>query len=89
MILLYFGVNARVLLPIVAEGELHRMKNVSAFQYMQNLDKNSLGPEDARIAKKFFARIEAIDAKLLALKSERRTMADWFLKVAAEQRGAK
>ena len=65
------------------------MKNTSAFQYMQNLDLKALAPEYARIAQKFFARMEAIDAKLLALKSERRTMADWFLKVAAEQRGAK
>ena len=56
---------------------------------MQNLDLKALAPENARIAQKFFARMEAIDAKLLALKSERRTMADWFLKVAAEQRGAK
>ena len=56
---------------------------------MQNLDHKTLAPEDARIAQKYFARIEAIDAKLLALKSERRTMADWFLKVAAAQRAGK
>ena len=65
------------------------MKNVSAFQYMQKLNLRALPPEDARIAQKFFARMEAIDAKLLALKSERRILADWFLKVAAEQRAAK
>jgi hypothetical protein len=83
------GRRARFYLAIKAEGELQKMKNVSAFQYMQNLEMKALSPENARIAQKFFARMEAIDAKLLALKSERRTMADWFLKVAAEQRGAK
>ena len=81
--------SAMVLLPIKAERESPQMKNTSAFKYMQNLNLEALAPEDARIAKKFFARMEAIDAKLLALKSERRTMADWFLAAAAAQKAAK
>ena len=62
------------------------MKNVSAFQYMEKLDLKTLLPEELRIARKYFARIEAIDAKLLALKAERRIMADWFLSIASKQK---
>ena len=62
------------------------MKNVSAFQYMEKLNLKTLFPEELRIARKYFSRMEAIDARLLALKAERRTMADWFLSIAAKQK---
>ena len=62
------------------------MKNVSAFDYMERLDTQALSVEDRRIADKYFARMEAIDSKLFALKAERRAMADWFLSAIAKQK---
>ena len=70
---------------IKAERELPQMKNVSAFAYSEKIDTGLLSNENMHLFNKYFARLEAIDDKLLSLKSERRTIADWFLSIISEQ----
>ena len=65
------------------------MKNTSAFEYMDKININLLDEENARIAKRYFARMEKIDEKLFSLKAERRGLADWFLGTIKAQRAGK
>lgn len=62
------------------------MRSVTAFQYLENIDQNALSLEERRIVDKYFARIEAIDDKMLVMKLERRAMADYFVKLALRQK---
>ena len=62
------------------------MRSVTAFQYLENIDQNSLSREDQRIVSKYFDRIEAIDEKMMVMKLERRALADYFVKLALRQK---
>ena len=62
------------------------MRSVTAFQYLDNIDQNSLSREDQRIVSKYFDRIEAIDEKMMVMKLERRALADYFVKLALRQK---
>ena len=62
------------------------MKTISAFGYLERLDSSRLSQEDRNTVRKYSARIEEIDAKLIALKGERRMLADWFVSTIAAQK---
>ena len=65
------------------------MKNVSAWDYMDRVDTSKMSNADRAEINAAFSRLRALDKKLLAIKAERRAIADKFLAVIAKQRAAK
>lgn len=61
------------------------MRNVSAHEYAERLDRSQLSHADKALVDDAFARMRAIDRKLFALKAERRALADLFLRFIAAQ----
>ena len=66
------------------------MRNVSAHEYAERLDRSQLSHADKAIVDDAFSRMRTIDRKLFALKAERRALADLFLRfiAAQEERGS-
>ena len=61
------------------------MRNVSAHEYAERLDRSQLSQADKALIDDAFARMRTIDRKLFALKAERRALADLFLRFIAAQ----
>ena len=61
------------------------MRNVSAHEYAERLDRSQLSHADKALVDDAFSRMRTIDRKLFALKAERRALADLFLRFIAAQ----
>ena len=61
------------------------MRNVSAHEYAERLDRSQLSHADKSLVDDAFSRMRTIDRKLFALKAERRALADLFLRFIAAQ----
>ena len=68
---------------------IRSMKNVSAWDYMDRVDTSKMSNAERAEINSAFSRLRALDKKLLAIKAERRAIADKFLAVIAKQRAAK
>ena len=68
---------------------IRSMKNVSAWDYMDRVDTSKMSNAERAEINSAFSRLRALDKKLLAIKAERRAIADKFLSVIAKQRAAK
>ena len=61
------------------ERNIAAMRNVSAHEYAERLDRSQLSHADKALVDDAFSRMRTIDRKLFALKAERRALADLFL----------
>ena len=51
----------------------------TAAEYLEDIDTSALVPKQRELVRKFAARMDAIDSKMIALKGERRMLANWLL----------
>ena len=61
------------------------MRNVSAWEYMDKIDRNLLTHTGRAEVDDAFARLRLLDKKLIAIKAERRAIADILLAVIVKQ----
>jgi hypothetical protein len=55
----------------------------TAAEYLEDIDTASLVPKQRDLVRKFAARMDSIDSKMIALKGERRMLANWLLALKA------
>ena len=61
------------------------MRNVSAWEYMDKIDRNLLTHTGRAEVDDAFSRLRLLDKKLIAIKAERRAIADILLAVIVKQ----